>query len=89
VTTEKPGGRPPGPVPTKGHAERTARHRRTYPPVYAELPIAGQVPAIRAAADHLTEHGYPPLFRLPVLRQLWRHGERDLAFRLARIRGAA
>jgi hypothetical protein len=88
TTNEPDGGYPPGP---RHHdtAKRTAPHRRTYPPAYAELPTAGQVPAIRATAAHLTDHGYPPLFRLAVLRDLYRHGERELALTLARIRGAA
>ena len=61
---------------------------RPWPHIYAELPITGQVRAIRATYAHLTEHGLPPLFRLSVLRELWRH-DRELAVRLAKLRGAA
>jgi hypothetical protein len=45
--------------------------------------------AVVAAADHLSGAGLPPLVDLQTCRALWRHGERTLAYRLARVRGAA
>jgi hypothetical protein len=47
-----------------------------------------QIEAIRATYEHLAGLGLTPLFRLPVLRQLWHH-DRDLAWALAQLRGAA
>jgi hypothetical protein len=49
---------------------------------------ADQAEAIRATYEHLSRLGLTPLFRLPALRQLWRH-DRELALMLARLRGAA
>jgi hypothetical protein len=42
-----------------------------------------------AAVAHLTTCGLLPLVNLPTCRALWRHGEKALALRLARLRGVA
>jgi len=42
----------------------------------------------RDAAEFLLSLGYPPMVPLPVARALWRRGDRELALRLAQIRGA-
>lgn len=42
-----------------------------------------------AAIDHLTRLGLIPLVDIETCRALWRHGEHDLAWRLAHFRGAA
>jgi hypothetical protein len=49
---------------------------------------ADQVSGIRATTAHLLGLGLVPLFRLPALRQLWKH-DRALALMLAQLRGAA
>jgi hypothetical protein len=41
-----------------------------------------------AAVEHLTELGLNPLVDIETCRQLWRHGDRELALTLARMRGA-
>jgi hypothetical protein len=42
-----------------------------------------------AAVNHLSALELPPLVDLLTCRALWRSGERTLAWRLARLRGAA
>ena len=63
------------------------RRAATYP----ELPLTDhQLDAVVATAEYLLGLNLPPLFRLDVLRALWRREcDRELACELARLRGVA
>jgi hypothetical protein len=77
-----PGGDPLSP------AERALDRVPRYPrPAYALTPkrLDGAVDAV----THLMALGLTPLMDTATLRALWRRGDRELAERLARFRGAA
>jgi hypothetical protein len=71
-----------------GTAGRRTRRRRCNPPWYEPLPLTDhQLAGAEAAAALLLAHQLPPIFPLPVIRAMWRRGDRRMALRLAKIQG--
>jgi hypothetical protein len=48
-----------------------------------------QLSAAEDAARHLLDLGFAPLLKLDTIRELWRRRDRELAWQLARLAGAA
>jgi len=77
-------------VRSSHHRMGSRQARRRTQPWYPPLPpTQHQLDGAKCAAEHLLAHGLPPLFPLDTIRALWRHGDRELAVTLARIRGLA